>query len=584
MGRRSTKARWALVPVAALAFAAAPALFGSSVAGDHVGSARAETIRISDGAKARAADRVPVDGSITITGTGWTAPAGGGSVIAVKLDDGDVVSKVSVLNPVTGVAVEDESVVMAVRASKTGSFKITVPLPTDGSWTAGSRHSVRLLSGRLLEADATRSMALSFDLFAAAPIVAAPSSTPTPAAESTMRASEAPSTAPSVEADSPTAVTESSSVPTVPTMVPSASSSPVTKESSSSRQGVAAPQASASGAASASVRPSVTSAERGGQQPGSAVGTSTAACASQPQAALTAEKSIRGVPTVDLGGTLILTGSGFCRPAGGGSTVGIQIDGGALAGPGTAVKGDPSIWQVAEADADGRFLVSVRLPEPWETDPEFADGSHRLRLVTGSLRKDDAVREVETGEFVVLAGSSAGTLPEPSASPEPPSPRRLVVANAGGVTGSQSGTTVRVVAPSLQPGDWVFPYAIGAESEAPPDATGAWVQLDADRSAVFELAATAKGAGQVTKISLQARDGGVVGWASLSSTQGSEAASPTPQVVGAGPPPAKHEAGHPRPLVLIAAGAPFLLGIGLLVDARRRQLRRIAEANQDFWT
>ena len=327
------------------------------------------------------------------------------------------------------------------------------------------------------------------------------------------------------------------------------------------------------------------SAARGGQYPGGAVGSSPTPCTSRPQAVVSAEKVIRGVPTVDLGGTLIVTGSGFCHPAGGGSVVGIQIDDGTLLSTRTTVNADPSIWQVAEAGADGTFLVSIRLPEPSDTDPEFADGSHHLRLVTGSLRKGDAVRQVETDEFVVLAGSSAGTLPEPSASPDPPVPRNLVVANAGGVTGTRSGATVRVVAPDLEPGDWVFPYAIGSGPEAAPAAaTGAsWVQLDANRSAVFEMASVTKGAAAVTKVSLQARDGSVVGWARLSSTQSSQAASPPPQVVGDGSAGAPLEARRPRPLVLIAAGAPFLLGIGLLLDARRRRLRRIAAANHDFW-
>lgn len=277
-----------------------------------------------------------------------------------------------------------------------------------------------------------------------------------------------------------------------------------------------------------------------------------------------------------------MTGSGFCYP-GGGSVVGIQIDDGTMTGPGTAVPADPTIWQVVEAAPDGTFLVSVTLPEPSETDPEFTDGSHRLRLVTGPLRAGDTDRQVETGEFVVLAGSSAGTLPEPSSSPKPPTLRRLVTHSAGGVTSTRTGTAVRVVVPDLEPGDWVFPYAISGRRSGDVATAASWVQLDRDRSAVFELDGAPTDV-KATRVSVQARDGSVVGWASLRSTQtGLQAAPAAPHSAGEADSSAPVPDRQPRPLVLAAAGASLLLGLVLLVDSRRRKRRRTAALNQRTW-
>ena len=160
-------------------------------------AAWAETQTISDGATVRAPDRVRQGEKIKITGRGWTTSNGHGSVIAIKFDDGEVTPTTPVTNPATGDSVTDPSVVAAVGASAKGSFSIAVAVPDGVGWTAGTRHSVRLLTGKLLSDDSTRSVALTFD------IVAGPrSSRPSPsipvstaAADSESEASALPTTA-----------------------------------------------------------------------------------------------------------------------------------------------------------------------------------------------------------------------------------------------------------------------------------------------------------------------------------------------------------------------------------------------------
>ncbi|MDN5771486.1 MAG: hypothetical protein L0H24_11405, partial [Microlunatus sp.] len=85
MPRRGTDAVARRVAVLAVG-AALLTMVGPLTPGLNGGTvAWSETQRISDGATATAPDRVLVGGKIEVNGKNWTMPAGGGSVIAVKL-------------------------------------------------------------------------------------------------------------------------------------------------------------------------------------------------------------------------------------------------------------------------------------------------------------------------------------------------------------------------------------------------------------------------------------------------------------------------------------------------------------------
>jgi hypothetical protein len=79
-------------------------------------------------------------GSVAITGTGWTHPGGGGSLIAVKIDDAG-----AVIGP--------------IQAADDGSFSYTIDLPDD--ITPGA-HWFRLLTGALKPGDTPRSIQAPF--------------------------------------------------------------------------------------------------------------------------------------------------------------------------------------------------------------------------------------------------------------------------------------------------------------------------------------------------------------------------------------------------------------------------------------
>ena len=154
-------------------------------------AAWAETERISDGATATAPERVTVGGTIQISGTGWKALSGEGSVIAVKLDEGDTRRTEPVANPLTGDVLSDPSIVTAVRADSDGKFTVKVQVPVNRAWAPGTRHSVRLVTGRMFSDDATRSVALSFDLVPAQVLISA---RPEPAGPASVSASASAST------------------------------------------------------------------------------------------------------------------------------------------------------------------------------------------------------------------------------------------------------------------------------------------------------------------------------------------------------------------------------------------------------
>ena len=545
-----------------------------------------DTRRVSDGAVATAPDRVPVGGLITVEGQNWTTPTGGGSLIAVKLDDGDVDRRTTVTNPATGDPIADSSVVAAVRASADGSFTLAVPVPEDEAWIAGSRHTVRLLTGRLLSDDAIRSVALTFDLVAI-----------TDADEPTKATGPTPSPAEShggALAPSPAVASGTASVPSGTASVPSS-----TAPESSDVTATPAPRTSSGSTAGRSAEVPLAgqrapgNSERGvqaSQAPlsGNGFGVSSsptvraeaAPCPDQALIAISSSTSIQGVPVAAFGGVLRVAGSGFCQRLGGGSVIAVQIDDGSLRRLDDTVNPDRTIWQIIRAEDDGTFRADIRLPDLHETDPDFADGSHRLRLQTGRLGSGDPVRSLHTGEFVVTRGNNTGILPEPAGTPSPVDPVRALVGERGGaVTAARTEDAVRVVVPGVEPGDWLFAYAFrgmaAQDSEAFP---ATWLQVDADRSVTFDLTGFVNAAATDSRITLQARDGTLVGWAQIADS-GAAPADPTPDSGDVATESDPQTSAVPRPLVVFAAGSLLLLGLVALVMAREQRRRVLRELN-----
>ena len=283
---------------------------------------------------------------------------------------------------------------------------------------------------------------------------------------------------------------------------------------------------------------------------------------------------------VDLGGSLILTGAGFCGSTGG-ARIAVQIDDGRVARRASSVSPDRRVWQIIDAAEDGTFAATIRVPDGDQTDPDFADGAHRLRLIAGSLRAGDPSRSVRTIEFVVATGNNAGVLPEPTSVPRPVDPvTALVGPKAGAVTAARSGSTVRVVVPDLEPGDWVYPYVFGAESAAPIMEPGSWMQLDADRSIVLDADDVVDRAASGLRLSLQARDGTLVGWATVSPATSQPVSSKSEDTVaGAGTTAETEPIRSPRPLVVGGGLVLMLIAIASLVHARHRRRRLLQDLN-----
>ncbi|MFT4294396.1 MAG: hypothetical protein QM582_03170 [Micropruina sp.] len=126
--------------------------------------------------------------------------------------------------------------------------------------------------------------------------------------------------------------------------------------------------------------------------------------------------------TVELGGVLHVTGSGFCHPAGGGSTIGIKLDEGAISRLDASVHANKTIWALVDAAADGSFAIDLQLPDGTDAGqngsvPALAGGAHTLQFLTGGLKPGDTKRSLESTPFQVNAPT-----PEPTPVPTTPAP------------------------------------------------------------------------------------------------------------------------------------------------------------------
>ncbi|WP_192497714.1 immunoglobulin-like domain-containing protein [Pseudoclavibacter sp. CFCC 13611] len=102
-------------------------------------------------------------GKIRLSGTGWVGPtAGVGSIIGIKLDEGNVVTTQEVKHPQTGAVQPNKTIYGIVMADAAGEWSTELAVPTlensNQEWKAGTTHKVRLLTGSLLAGDKMRSV------------------------------------------------------------------------------------------------------------------------------------------------------------------------------------------------------------------------------------------------------------------------------------------------------------------------------------------------------------------------------------------------------------------------------------------
>ncbi|MFD4668795.1 hypothetical protein ACFWNN_03620 [Lentzea sp. NPDC058450] len=224
-------------------------------------------------------------------------------------------------------------------------------------------------------------------------------------------------------------------------------------------------------------------------------------------------------PSATIGGTLRLTGSGWCNPTGGGSAIAVKIDDGAvshLAGQG--VHANLTIWQIVNAAADGSLDATITLPTNANSAPAFAAGAHRLRLLTGTLAPGDTPRSVESGEFTVTGGDTPAP-PGPGKPAGVPDPldttEDLTEAARGGVTATLTVGSLKVTTPAAAAGDWVFLYV---HDPSPRPVT--WLAADAAKSVTTSVAGLALPVG-AHKVAVLDRTGKLLGWDDVTVAAGS---------------------------------------------------------------
>ncbi|WP_036922588.1 hypothetical protein, partial [Propionicicella superfundia] len=224
-------------------------------------------------------------------------------------------------------------------------------------------------------------------------------------------------------------------------------------------------------------------------------------------------------PQVSLGGTLRVSGTGWCHPGAnrGGSRIAIKIDEGAYSHLDTSLHQNRTIWAIVDANAaDGTFTAEISLPDGTASgsagsDPAFGQGSHTLRLLTGSLKTGDTSRTLESAAFVV------GTY-RPNGTPDPvDATSELTAATRGGVSVARTGTRLVVTIPGARSGDWVYLNLFEGDSPRFPWGS-TWFRADASGRVTTDLSGITlrAGTGRLTVQSGNPDDTGrLLGWATL---------------------------------------------------------------------
>ena len=231
-------------------------------------------------------------------------------------------------------------------------------------------------------------------------------------------------------------------------------------------------------------------------------------------------------PTVEPGGKLHITGSGWCNPDDKRvSKIGLKIDDGSVShNDATKVNSNRTIWAIVEPDAKtGNIDTYIDLPTAENTGlsgeelAKVTSGEHTLRLLTGSLRKGDrhGTYGGPEGDGGVNTKFVIGDY-KPGADPASVPASQLGEGDRHGVSVEHNGKQLTVKVPEAEPGTWVkvTPY-LGDSAQLAR--ASKWVQLDQNRTVSYTMSGELPAADYriVVQSGNQGENGKVLGWAPL---------------------------------------------------------------------
>ena len=231
-------------------------------------------------------------------------------------------------------------------------------------------------------------------------------------------------------------------------------------------------------------------------------------------------------PTVEPGGKLHITGSGWCNPDDKRvSKIGLKIDDGSVShNDATKVNSNLTIWAIVEPDAKtGNIDTYIDLPTAENTGlsgealKNVTSGEHTLRLLTGNLRKGDrhGTYGGPEGDNGVNTKFVIGDY-KPGADPASVPASQLGEGDRHGVSVEHNGKQLTVKVPEAEPGTWVkvTPY-LGDSAQLAR--ASKWVQLDQNRTVSYTMSGELPAADyrMVVQSGNQGENGKVLGWAPL---------------------------------------------------------------------
>ena len=231
-------------------------------------------------------------------------------------------------------------------------------------------------------------------------------------------------------------------------------------------------------------------------------------------------------PTVEPGGKLHITGTGWCNPDDKRvSKIGLKIDDGSVShNDATKVNSNRTIWAIVEPDAKtGKIDTYIDLPTAENTGlsgeelAKVTSGEHTLRLLTGSLRKGDrhGTYGGPEGDGGVNTKFVIGDY-KPGADPASVPASQLGEGDRHGVSVEHNGKQLTVKVPEAEPGTWVkvTPY-LGDSAQLAR--ASKWVQLDQNRTVSYTMSGELPAADYriVVQSGNQGENGKVLGWAPL---------------------------------------------------------------------
>lgn len=217
---------------------------------------------------------------------------------------------------------------------------------------------------------------------------------------------------------------------------------------------------------------------------------------------------------VALGDAVQVSGAGWCHPSDGGSRVAIKIDEGGFSHLDTSVHPNKTIWAIVEASpTDGTFSFAMKLPDgtTGTSTPAFANGTHSLRALSGSIKANDTARTVKSNDFTVGVHRPTGT-------PELLGTDDLTPQHEDEVLAVwKSGRVLLEVNGGVE-GDWLLPSLLSPEGSPRYPWGTTWLQLDA-KGRVLLPEADSELTGEWTLVVQDGNRGHVselIGWTSLS--------------------------------------------------------------------